>query len=71
MPKYTMSDGRAFTDYQASCTLNQMLQDKYKVSGLHDFRYFLQKNGDKVRMDILNDSQLGCSICPVCSKALE
>ena len=67
-----MSDGRAFTDYHPSCTLNQLLQEKYKLSNSHDYRYFLQKNADKIRMDLaLCEPQQECTICPVCRQALE
>lgn len=72
MPKFTMSDGRAFTDYHPSCTLNQLLQDKYKLSNSHEYRYFLQKNADKIRLDLAQcDPQQECTICPVCKQALE
>ena len=67
-----MSDGRAFTDYHPSCTLNKLLQEQYQVGNLHDYRYFLQKNADKIRMDMARcEPQQEFTLCPVCKQALE
>jgi hypothetical protein len=70
MPRYTMSDGREFTDYNPSCELNRMLQNKYKVQNSHEYRYFLQKNAEKV-MSELSKMDKQCVFCPVCNKALK
>lgn len=72
MPKFTMSDGRAFTDYNTSCTLNKMIQEKYQVGNSHDFRYFLQRNAETVKQDLANcDPKQNCAFCPVCKSAIE
>jgi hypothetical protein len=72
MPKYTMSDGRAFTDYHASCTLNQSIQNKYQLTNSHDYRYFLQKNGEQLQKDLaVCEPEKECTICPVCAASLE
>lgn len=67
-----MSDGRAFTDYNASCISNAYLQQQYKVDNVHQYRYYLQQNSDKVRLDMVAClQQPDCAFCPVCKKALE
>lgn len=72
MPKYVMNDGREFTDYNASCILNNMIQKKYKLSNSHDYREFLQKNSQKVMKALADcDMKQSCELCPVCKKALE
>jgi hypothetical protein len=72
MPKFVMSDGRAFTNFQPSCTLNKDLQAKYKIPDSHDYRYFLQKNADQVRSDFAAAAAQGeCVMCPVCKQALK
>jgi hypothetical protein len=71
MPRYTMSDGREFTDYNPSCELNRMLQNKYKVQNSHEYRYFLQKNAEKVISELSKMDKQTCVFCPVCKKALE
>lgn len=72
MPKYTMSDGREFTDYNPSCSLNDFIQKKYGLTNSHEYRYFLQKNADKVMQDLTNcDPKRECVLCPVCKQALE
>lgn len=72
MPKYTMSDGREFTDYNAACLLNAMIQQKYKISNSHEYRQFLQNNADEVRKALADcDVKRDCKVCPVCQKALE
>ena len=48
--KYTMSDGRVFTDYRVSCQINQDLQKKYGTTDIHAYRHFLQQNAEKVLM---------------------
>jgi hypothetical protein len=71
MPKYVMNDGREFTDYNASCILNNLIQTKYKITSSHNYREFLQKNSEKVMKDLADcNPKQGCSICPVCQTAL-
>lgn len=72
MPKFTMSDGREFTDYNPSCSLNEMLRKKYNVKNSHEFRYYLQRNAENVMKDLANcDPKQNCTLCPVCQQALE
>jgi len=72
MPKYIMSDGRAFTDYNPSCSLNNNLQKKYNVKDSHEFRQYLQHNAEQVMKDLANcDPKDQCALCPVCKQALE
>lgn len=71
MPKYVMSDGREFTDYNAACLLNDMIQRKYNITNSHQYRQFLQQNSEQVRQALAEcDTQRDCKICPVCSTAL-
>jgi hypothetical protein len=73
MPRYVMSDGRGFTDYQPSCTLNKQIQDKYSLTAnTHQYRYFLQQNAEKLIQDFAASSNApSCTLCPVCQMALE
>jgi hypothetical protein len=72
MPKFVMSDGREFTDFQPSCTLNEMIQNKYNIKNSHEYRYFLQKNAEKVMKDLADcDTKQGCTLCPVCKQSLD
>lgn len=73
MPYYKMADGRAFTDYNPSCSVVKHLQDKFNVHNGHDFRYFLQRNTDQVIQELkrcTNHTNV-CTLCPICKKALE
>jgi hypothetical protein len=72
MPKYVMSDGREFTDYNPACVLNEMIQQKYKITNSHQYREFLQKNAEEVRKALADcDTKRECKICSICQKALE
>lgn len=73
MPKYIMSDGRAFTDYNQSCVLNDMLANKYNVkNSSHQYRYYLQKNAQQIMRDLANcEPKQDCAFCPVCKQALD
>lgn len=73
MPKFVMSDGRAFTDYTPSCSLNQAIQKKYNVpADTHKYRYFLQQNGEQVKKDLAaNYPYNTCVFCPVCKEAIQ
>lgn len=77
--KYTMSDGRIFTDYNTSCQLNNYLQKKYNVTNMHDYRNYLQKNAEKIISDrrdcLIQEDELKGSLtnyvlCPTCKEAL-
>lgn len=69
MPKYVMSDGREFTDYKSSCTLNNFIQQKYGLTNSHDYRYFLQTNGNQIMKDLAQCDKV-CTLCPVCAESL-
>lgn len=72
MPKFVSEDGRAFTDYNPNCQLNQMLQKKYNLNNSHEFRYFLQRNAEQVMKDLAEcEPKRDCEFCPVCRQALE
>lgn len=43
--KNAMQDGRAFTDYSPSCTLNELIQRQYGINNSTQYRLFLQRNG--------------------------
>ena len=67
-----MSDGRFATSYYPSCDLEKSIQEKYNIKNSHEYRYFLQKNADKVMKELsITDPKEGCSICPVCKEAIE
>ena len=69
MPKFAMSDARAFTDYHPNCELNNTLQKKYNIKNSHEYRAFLQQNAEKVMVD----TKIGtddCKLCPVCEASL-
>lgn len=67
-----MSDGRQFTDYQPSCSLNKILQDKFKVKNSHQYRLFLQQNAQELMKEFSKyDVDSPCRMCPVCKQALE
>lgn len=72
MPKFAMSDARAFTDYNPNCELNKMIQEKYKITNSHAYRQFLQKNADKIiEANSKIDEDTNCKFCPVCKTAIE
>jgi hypothetical protein len=68
--KFAMQDGRSQGDivYMPDCSFNQLLQQKYNVSNSHDYRYFLQKNAEKLMNEFKSNAQ--CKFCPVCQAAL-
>ncbi len=70
MPKYTLEDGRVFTDYNSSSYLNEMIRNKYKIENdSHAYRYFLQKNGTKIIKD-LKECLTDYDACPVCKNII-
>jgi hypothetical protein len=72
MPKFAMADGRAFTDFNPSCTLNATLQEKYNLPDTHAYRHFLQHNAEQVMKDLADcNPQQECKTCPVCKLALD
>lgn len=46
--KNAMQDGRAFTDYNPNCSINELVQSKYNKHNSTQYRLFLQRNADKV-----------------------
>lgn len=72
MPKFVMSDGRQFTDYNPSCELNKMIQTHFELKDSHEYRNFLQNNKDMVReyINSLKNGVKDCEICPVCMTSL-
>lgn len=72
MAKYTMSDGRAFTDYSPSCDLNALIKKQFEIADGNEYRLFLQDNAEKVRRFLMEKKNVGsCEICPVCKQAIE
>lgn len=70
MPKFVMSDGRQFTDYNPACSLNDAIQKQNNIKNSHEYRRFLQTNAERLIKDIPQTLEK-CSICPVCQKALD
>lgn len=71
--RYVMADGREFTSYEPSCSYYQYLRNKYapKLSD-NDFRFFLQKNAEKLQKDFADCSKKqDCKFCPVCKAAID
>jgi len=60
-----MSDGRAFTDYRPSSTVDDMIRLSNNVMSNFEYRQFLTNNGDSI-MQINNkylENKLGCGNC--------
>ena len=69
--KFTMQDGRIFTDYNPNCELNNLIQKKYNVHDMTEYRHFLQNNAEKIIKDLSKfDMEPNCKFCPVCQAAL-
>lgn len=69
--KFVMSDGRSVgTSYTPNCSLNAILQEKYKTTDSHAFRYFLQQNAEQVMKDLQPADESKCKSCPVCMASL-
>ena len=72
MPRFVMSDARAFTDYNPNCELNKRLQEKYQLKNGHEYRYFLQKNAEQIMKQ--SSECVGKSnedkVCPICQISL-
>lgn len=43
-----MADGRLFTDYRPNYELNRYIEEENKIKNTHDYRMFLERNGDKI-----------------------
>jgi hypothetical protein len=60
-----MDDGRAFTDYRPSSTVNDMIRYSNNVMSSFEFRQFLTNNATKI-MDVNNiytKEKVGCGSC--------
>ena len=74
-----MSQGREVVDqnaYKSNCLLENALAREHGVKNMHNYRYFLQKNGKKVAMqlsqcqpNVINETT--CNICPSCEMAVD
>lgn len=72
MPKYVMSDGRAFTNWNPNCDLMRNIQTKYNIQNSNDMRVFLQQNAEKVKADFASCTTMEeCKFCPVCKEAVD
>ena len=70
MPKFVMSDARAFTDYNPNCDLNNIIQKKYNVDNVN-YRAFLQQNAEKLIAESFQQNNKPCALCPVCKESVE
>ena len=52
-----MSDGRSFTDYSPSCSMNNKLKETFKLNTNNDYRQYLQNNADKIIKNNLKNPQ--------------
>ncbi len=68
---FPQSDGRVFTNYQANCSANASLMEKYNLKDNHEYRTFMHKNGDKVLKDLKGAEDAQCSTCPSCGDAVQ
>lgn len=68
--KFVMSDSRAFTDYNPSCSINNTIQKQYNIKDEHDYRYFLQTRSNELREKFATFADTQCKFCPACMEAL-
>lgn len=63
--KFSMQDGRAFTDYTPDCIMNQNIQKMYKIndSDNSSYRKFLQHNAEKLMSDFQSKNSETCPVC--------
>ena len=60
-----MDDGRTFTDYRPSSTVDDMIRYSNNIMGSNDYRQFLIHNAKNI-MEINNnytESKVGCNSC--------
>lgn len=69
--KFVMQDGRSFTDYQTSCSINNTIQDKYNIKDAHQYRHFLQTNAKVLMNEFGKAAGTECKVCPECKNALD
>ena len=56
-----MSDGRSFTDYRPSCSVNEKIQKDNKITNSYSYRQFLISNADnlmKVNLEYIEGKTL-------------
>lgn len=61
--KNVMHDGRAFTDYQPNCQLNEAIKSQYVPGSSSEYRMFLQRNACRI-MDEMRKSSSGDCVNP-------
>jgi hypothetical protein len=73
MPKYAMSDSRAFTNFLPNCELNNSIQKKYNINNAQEYRIFLQKNATNLMSDMIKceSTEEDCKFCPVCKEKVK
>ena len=69
MTRPGMADSRCFTDYSSNCEVNNNLKNTNKINNNGQYRDFLQKNSDQIRLNM----QLSCQnsktkYCDLCKK---
>ena len=71
MPKYTLSDGRYFTDYSPNVQSENDIQKKYGVKSNGEYKRYLQLNAESIIKDMSKNcnSNSDTKVCPVCSKS--
>jgi hypothetical protein len=69
MPKFVMSDGRAFTNYAPNCEIVRGIQKKYNITSANELRLYMQKNAESIKNDIF-EMEHNVVKCPVCEAAL-
>jgi hypothetical protein len=48
MGKFVAEDGRAFTDYSPSCTINNKIKKSNNIKNSLEYRKFLQQNAKEI-----------------------
>lgn len=75
--RFVMSDQRAFTNYNANCSMYINLQKKYAPNSTQDdFRSFLQNNAEQIMKEqakLMEEFGADCSkkTCPICAQVLD
>jgi hypothetical protein len=58
-----MDDGRNFTNYESTPTLDSLIKKSYNIKTNNDYRHYLQVNADKI---IKNNQLDACNQCGSC-----
>tara|TARA_B100001093_G_scaffold397504_1_gene384774 strand:+ start:512 stop:1033 length:522 start_codon:yes stop_codon:yes gene_type:complete len=64
-----MQDGRQFTDFRPSCSMNNIIASSNGIESAYQYRMFLQRNGNKV-MGMNKDYNKRMSDCNVCQNTM-